>query len=57
MTETKHYDFGNIDWDEFWQVLKGYGLCNKLRISAKKTPGTMENGFVTEHGLRRKTLK
>ena len=29
------YDFGKIDWDEFWQVVKGYGPCNKERISAR----------------------
>ncbi len=31
--ERKHYDFGDIDWDEFWQVVKGYGPCNKQRIA------------------------
>ncbi|MES2836655.1 MAG: 1,2-phenylacetyl-CoA epoxidase subunit PaaA [Bacteroidota bacterium] len=31
----KHYDFGNLDWDEFWQVVKGHGPCNKLRINAR----------------------
>jgi ring-1,2-phenylacetyl-CoA epoxidase subunit PaaA len=30
--ETGHYDFGEINWDEFWQVVKGYGPCNKQRI-------------------------
>ncbi|SDB55417.1 ring-1,2-phenylacetyl-CoA epoxidase subunit PaaA [Flavobacteriaceae bacterium MAR_2010_188] len=30
--ETGHYDFGAIDWDEFWQVVKGHGPCNKERI-------------------------
>jgi ring-1,2-phenylacetyl-CoA epoxidase subunit PaaA len=34
--DTGHYDFGEIDWDEFWQVVKGYGKCNKERISARK---------------------
>lgn len=27
--ERKHYDFGEINWDEFWQVVKGNGPCNK----------------------------
>ncbi len=31
-----HYDFGAIDWDEFWQVVNGNGQCNKDRISAKQ---------------------
>ena len=30
--ERKHYDFGEIDWDEFWAVVKGDGICNKERI-------------------------
>src|SRR6056300_1190389 len=25
--ETGHYDFGPIDWDEFWNVVKGNGPC------------------------------
>jgi ring-1,2-phenylacetyl-CoA epoxidase subunit PaaA len=33
--ETGHYDFGEINWDEFWQVVKGHGPCNKKRISAR----------------------
>jgi ring-1,2-phenylacetyl-CoA epoxidase subunit PaaA len=28
----KHYDFGEIDWDEFWNVVNGNGLCNRIRI-------------------------
>jgi ring-1,2-phenylacetyl-CoA epoxidase subunit PaaA len=24
-----------LDWDEFWQVVKGHGPCNKERISAR----------------------
>ena len=30
--ERGHYDFGPIDWDEFWQVVKGYGPCNRQRM-------------------------
>lgn len=30
-----HYDFGEIDWDEFWQVVKGYGPCNADRLNAR----------------------
>jgi len=29
----KHYDFGKIDWDEFWNVINGKGFCNKERIN------------------------
>ncbi|MCB0531954.1 MAG: 1,2-phenylacetyl-CoA epoxidase subunit A [Saprospiraceae bacterium] len=30
-----HYDFGPIDWDEFWNVVKGNGPCNKQRLEAR----------------------
>ncbi|MCB9310550.1 MAG: 1,2-phenylacetyl-CoA epoxidase subunit A [Lewinellaceae bacterium] len=33
--ERKHYDFGNIDWDEFWRVVNGHGPCNKSRMEAR----------------------
>ncbi len=29
------YDFGPIDWDEFWQVVAGHGPCNKERLDAR----------------------
>ncbi|HMH34354.1 MAG TPA: Phenylacetic acid catabolic protein, partial [Puia sp.] len=31
----KHYDFGAINWDEFWAVVKGNGPCNKERLAAR----------------------
>ncbi|MCB0841048.1 MAG: 1,2-phenylacetyl-CoA epoxidase subunit A [Bacteroidetes bacterium] len=34
--ERGHYDFGEIDWDEFWQVVKGHGPCNKERMAARQ---------------------
>lgn len=34
--ETQQYDFGEINWEEFWRVVKGNGPCNKLRLSARK---------------------
>lgn len=30
-----HYDFGPIDWEEFFQVVAGNGPCNKERLSAR----------------------
>jgi ring-1,2-phenylacetyl-CoA epoxidase subunit PaaA len=27
-----HYDYGEIDWDEFWNVVKGNGPGNKQRL-------------------------
>ncbi len=34
--ERKHYDFGEINWDEFWAVVKGNGPCNKQRLDARR---------------------
>ena len=34
--EKNHYDFGPINWDEFWNVVKGQGPCNKQRLDARK---------------------
>ncbi len=33
--EKKQYDFGKINWDEFWNVVNGNGPCNKERIAAR----------------------
>lgn len=33
--ERGHYDFGEIDWEEFWKVVKGNGPCNKERLAAR----------------------
>jgi ring-1,2-phenylacetyl-CoA epoxidase subunit PaaA len=29
------HDFGEIDWEEFWSVVKGDGPCNKERLAAR----------------------
>jgi len=31
--ERGHYDFGKMNWDEFWNVVKGNGPCNKQRLA------------------------
>ncbi len=33
--EKGHYDFGEINWEEFFNVIKGNGPCNKQRLSAR----------------------
>ena len=33
--ERGHWDFGEIDWEEFWRVLKGDGPCNTQRIATR----------------------
>jgi ring-1,2-phenylacetyl-CoA epoxidase subunit PaaA len=34
--ERGHYDYGAIDWNEFWDVVKGNGPCNKERLETRK---------------------
>jgi ring-1,2-phenylacetyl-CoA epoxidase subunit PaaA len=34
--ESGHYDFGVINWEEFYEVLKGNGPCNHERLEARK---------------------
>lgn len=34
--KTGHFDFGEIDWEEFWNVVNGNGPCNKERLAARK---------------------
>jgi ring-1,2-phenylacetyl-CoA epoxidase subunit PaaA len=34
--ERGHYDFGAINWEEFWNVVKGNGPCNKQRLETRK---------------------
>ena len=33
--ETGHYEFGEIDWSEFHNVLKGNGPCNRERLRTR----------------------
>ncbi|WKZ69783.1 MAG: 1,2-phenylacetyl-CoA epoxidase subunit A [Melioribacteraceae bacterium] len=34
--ESGHWEFGEIDWEEFWQVVKGNGPMNKERLRERK---------------------
>ncbi|HET9275841.1 MAG TPA: 1,2-phenylacetyl-CoA epoxidase subunit PaaA [Gemmatimonadales bacterium] len=34
--ETKSWEFGPIDWDEFFRVIKGNGPCNAERLAARR---------------------
>jgi ring-1,2-phenylacetyl-CoA epoxidase subunit PaaA len=40
--ERDHHDFGEIDWEEFWQVVGGDGPCNRQRIAHRRA--AHENG-------------
>lgn len=31
-----HYDFGEIQWDEFYEVIKGNGPCNLERVATRR---------------------
>ncbi|MCI0424378.1 MAG: 1,2-phenylacetyl-CoA epoxidase subunit A [Actinobacteria bacterium] len=45
--ERGHYDFGEIDWDEFWRVVKGHGPMNRDRV-AHKVRAWEEGAWVRE---------
>ena len=34
--ERQAHDFGQPDWDEFWDVVKGNGPCNTQRIAHRR---------------------
>ncbi|MBH3447334.1 1,2-phenylacetyl-CoA epoxidase subunit A [Pseudomonas putida] len=34
--ERGHYDFGEIQWDEFYEVIKGNGPCNQERVATRR---------------------
>lgn len=53
----RHYDFGEINWDEFWNVVKGNGPCNKQRLQARKDAwekGTWVREAAAAHAKKRK---
>jgi ring-1,2-phenylacetyl-CoA epoxidase subunit PaaA len=33
---TGHYRFGDVDWTEFWDVIKGNGPCNNERVEHRR---------------------
>ncbi|QKG56097.1 1,2-phenylacetyl-CoA epoxidase subunit A [Hymenobacter sp. BRD128] len=52
------YDFGEVNWDEFWAVVKGNGLCNHERLQAR-VQAHEEGAWVREaalaHAAKRRT--
>ena len=46
----QHYDFGDLPWDEFMEVLKGNGPCNKKRLETKNK-AQRENAWVKEAAI------
>lgn len=58
--ERGHYDFGKINWDEFWNVVKGNGPCNKQRLDARKKAweeGQWVRDAALAHAEKRKARK
>ncbi|MBX2904622.1 MAG: 1,2-phenylacetyl-CoA epoxidase subunit A [Taibaiella sp.] len=58
--ERGHYDFGKINWDEFWNVVKGNGPCNKQRLDARKKAweeGQWVRDAAMAHAEKRKARK
>jgi ring-1,2-phenylacetyl-CoA epoxidase subunit PaaA len=45
--ERGHYDFGELDWDEFHDVLAGHGQANAIRI-ARRRAAHVEGDWVRE---------
>lgn len=58
--EKQHYDFGPINWDEFWEVVNGNGPCNKERLAARikaHEEGAWVREAAAEFGRKREQLK
>jgi ring-1,2-phenylacetyl-CoA epoxidase subunit PaaA len=48
--ERQAYDFGEVNWEEFWSVVKGNGLCNHDRLQAR-VQAHEEGAWVREAAL------
>ena len=48
--ERGHYDFGPIDWEELYAVVRGNGPCNRDRMRARIEAWT-EGEWVREAAL------
>ncbi len=54
------YDFGAIDWDEFWRVVKGHGPMNRERLAARQKAwddGAWVREAVLAHAEKRKARR
>ena len=55
-----HYDFGEINWDEFFQVIAGNGPCNAERLEARQKAhdqGAWVREAATAYARKKKTQK
>jgi ring-1,2-phenylacetyl-CoA epoxidase subunit PaaA len=48
--EREHWDFGAIDWSEFWRVVGGEGPCNRERLE-KRVKAWDDGAWVREAAL------
>ena len=58
--ERGHYDSGPINWEEFWNVVKGNGPCNKQRLETRKKAwdnGQWVRDAAMAHAGKRKARK
>ncbi|MGL6112345.1 MAG: 1,2-phenylacetyl-CoA epoxidase subunit PaaA [Rubrivivax sp.] len=57
--EREHWDFGAIDWAEFWRVVGGEGPCNRERLE-KRVAAWDDGAWVREAALahaRKQSIK
>ncbi|HEV7265276.1 MAG TPA: 1,2-phenylacetyl-CoA epoxidase subunit PaaA [Falsiroseomonas sp.] len=55
--QTRHWEFGEIDWEEFRQVLAGNGPCNRERLEARRVAhesGAWVREAALAHAAKRK---
>jgi ring-1,2-phenylacetyl-CoA epoxidase subunit PaaA len=53
--ETGNWEFGEIDWSEFFEVLKGNGPCNRERLGARRaahSDGAWVRAAATAHAMK-----
>ena len=58
--ERQHWDFGAIDWAEFWRVVNGHGPCNKERLAARVKAwddGAWVREAALAHAAKHSTMK
>ena len=57
--ERGHFDFGEINWDEFWNVVKGNGPCNKERLDMRNKAhddGAWVREAAAAHAVKKREL-
>lgn len=58
--ETQHYEHSELDWEEFWRVVKGNGPCNRQRMKARikaQEEGAWVRDAALAHAEKRKARK